>query len=186
MKNSIFLLLTLCFLCQCSCKKSILANDDDDNPPMTELEKLPPITSEGANTFGCLVNGEAWTPKGYIFPEANFDVYFSELGSHRLFIDMYRKENSDSLTEFMTMGLSMVGNTTTIDFTKNRNVTLTQFSPCIQHRKVLEENFNISKLDTISKIISGTFDFVVTVEDGESCQDTMYITDGRFDAVYRY
>ena len=25
---------------------------------------LPPATQTGASTFGCLVNGQAWTPKG--------------------------------------------------------------------------------------------------------------------------
>ncbi len=33
-------------------------------PPKTELEKLPPITQTGANTFGCLLNGVAFTPGG--------------------------------------------------------------------------------------------------------------------------
>jgi len=28
------------------------------------LEQLPPATQTGANTFGCLLNGEAWTPSG--------------------------------------------------------------------------------------------------------------------------
>lgn len=31
----------------------------DNDEPKTELEKLPPITQTGENTFGCLVNGEA-------------------------------------------------------------------------------------------------------------------------------
>lgn len=35
------------------------------NKPKTELEKLPPITQTGANTFGCLVNGRTWIPKGF-------------------------------------------------------------------------------------------------------------------------
>ena len=105
MKNSIFLLLTLCFLCQCSCKKSILANDDDDNPPMTELEKLPAITMEGANTFGCLVNGEAWTPKGYIFPESNFDVYYDGVFFDYLFIQMYNWDNNLPVSQTITLNV---------------------------------------------------------------------------------
>ena len=40
-----------------SCKKN--------KPQKTELEKLPPVTQTGANTFGCLINGKAFTPKGY-------------------------------------------------------------------------------------------------------------------------
>ena len=31
----------------------------------TPKEELPPITQEGKNTFGCLVNGKVWLPKGY-------------------------------------------------------------------------------------------------------------------------
>ena len=27
----------------------------------SELSKLPPITNFGAQTFGCLINGKAWT-----------------------------------------------------------------------------------------------------------------------------
>ncbi|MBS1557911.1 MAG: hypothetical protein JST69_04210 [Bacteroidetes bacterium] len=31
----------------------------NDPKPLTELEKLPPATQTGKNTFGCLVNGKA-------------------------------------------------------------------------------------------------------------------------------
>ena len=37
-----------------------------DKEPKTELEKLPPATQTGANTAGCLVNGVAFLPKGYL------------------------------------------------------------------------------------------------------------------------
>ncbi|HYG02765.1 MAG TPA: hypothetical protein VD927_09980 [Chryseosolibacter sp.] len=46
----------LAFLTGCNgCKL-----DDPQPAPKTELEKLPPATQEGKNTFGCLVNGMAW------------------------------------------------------------------------------------------------------------------------------
>lgn len=38
-------------------------SDCDRDEPKTELEKLPPITQEGKNTFGCLVNDIAWVTK---------------------------------------------------------------------------------------------------------------------------
>lgn len=49
--------LSLCLLLtQCSqCKK------DDPAPE----EQLPPATQTGANTLGCLVNGQPYTPGGY-------------------------------------------------------------------------------------------------------------------------
>lgn len=40
-----------------SCKK-------DDVPP---IEQLPAATQEGKNTFGCLVNGQVFKPKGSMF-----------------------------------------------------------------------------------------------------------------------
>jgi len=30
----------------------------------TAAEQLPPATQVGANTFGCLLNGKVWLPKG--------------------------------------------------------------------------------------------------------------------------
>ena len=38
-------------------------DDDSANP----LDQLPPATQTGANTFGCLINGEPFTPKGRLF-----------------------------------------------------------------------------------------------------------------------
>lgn len=58
-KYTTFLIVLLATtLLAASCKKD-KAQDD-----RTELEKLPPITQTGANTFGCLVNGKAWLPNG--------------------------------------------------------------------------------------------------------------------------
>ncbi|MEJ7914030.1 MAG: hypothetical protein WKF70_12800 [Chitinophagaceae bacterium] len=48
------LLLTVLFSFQCRKSKS-------------ELEQLPPATQTGAETFGCLVNGKAFKPKGSPF-----------------------------------------------------------------------------------------------------------------------
>ena len=41
------------------CKKT------ETNPLDAEIAKLPPITKEGKNTFGCLVNGKAVVPAFY-------------------------------------------------------------------------------------------------------------------------
>jgi len=53
MKNLILILLTTLTLSSC--------DKDEDKP---EIEKLPPVTQAGANTFGCLVDGQAFLPSG--------------------------------------------------------------------------------------------------------------------------
>lgn len=54
MKNLLLLFAVLLLLNSC---------DKEDNSK-TPLEQLPAQTTKGANTAGCLVNGEAFLPKG--------------------------------------------------------------------------------------------------------------------------
>ncbi|MFD2786908.1 hypothetical protein [Hymenobacter rubripertinctus] len=54
MKHATLLLAALLGLSQCKKK--------DPDP----LSQLPPATQTGANTFGCLIDGKAWTPKGRV------------------------------------------------------------------------------------------------------------------------
>ncbi|MEO7801559.1 MAG: hypothetical protein ABIR81_06155 [Ginsengibacter sp.] len=52
-----YIVLIFCFfLITASCKKNNTPTDED---------QLPPATQTGANTFGCLINGKVWLPKGY-------------------------------------------------------------------------------------------------------------------------
>ena len=57
MKTLLITILAASFLLSC--------NKDDDKP-IAEIDKLPPATQTGANTAGCLVNGEAFLPKGNV------------------------------------------------------------------------------------------------------------------------
>ncbi len=59
----ILLLAALLGLSQCKKK--------DPDP----VDQLPPATQTGANTFGCLVNGQAWTPNGND-STSNYTVYY--------------------------------------------------------------------------------------------------------------
>ena len=63
MKTKFLLYSSLLLLTQCSkCK-----NDPAPEPPKDPLALLPPETQTGQRTFGCLVNGQAWTPAGNPF-----------------------------------------------------------------------------------------------------------------------
>src|SRR5690606_10158538 len=52
--------------------------------PKTELEKLPPATQEGKNTFGCLVDGKAWVTRSSIDASAFYQEGVLSIGA---FID---------------------------------------------------------------------------------------------------
>ena len=52
-------LLSILSLALIGCFSSCNLFSSEDDEPKTELEKLPPLTTTGENTFGCLVNGEA-------------------------------------------------------------------------------------------------------------------------------
>jgi hypothetical protein len=59
------LLLLLLPLMAMQCKKDTIHSLNNTAPcapgdTLCELAKLPAITTTGANTFGCLLNGKAW------------------------------------------------------------------------------------------------------------------------------
>ena len=53
MKNLFFIAMFICFLNSCS-------KDDGSETP---ADTLPPITTNGANTAGCVINGKIIIPK---------------------------------------------------------------------------------------------------------------------------
>ena len=85
MKKTIFLLGILLLLIGCSKK---------DDPTLTPLEQLPPATKTGENTAGCLVNGEAFLPKGFS-PSGNLICYYINQKYLSLFIYNDKGENAE-------------------------------------------------------------------------------------------
>jgi hypothetical protein len=55
MKKTILTFLTILFLASCS--------KEDTPTPEDPLAKLPPETQTGANTFGCIINGQVFYPR---------------------------------------------------------------------------------------------------------------------------
>ena len=146
------------------------------------IDKLPPITQEGKNTFGCLVNGEAWIPKG-------------NNGTRNLYISYDPTWNNGAFT------------LSTYRITSNSNQGLTLFADNINYQKqftfhppvtsiILFDNnicyydrdnkeyrkgtLTITKLDVPNQIIAGTFEAILAKP---GC-DTVRITDGRFDMKF--
>ena len=184
MKNKTLLLYAAILLCFCfaQCKKT-------KDIPKTELEKLPPITQTGANTFGCLVDGVAWLPNG-TKPQnggPNIQVYVDPTFQGGAFYITGHKYQTPS--ELISIGS---GNCTNFGlFNLINNVNAASYSKTILGSTACflsSDDFgtfkygflNITRYDLASNVFSGTFEFKL-YNSQSLCGDTIRVTNGRFD-----
>jgi hypothetical protein len=183
--NSILLLILGLTLASSSCKKHIVK-------PADQLSLLPPATQTGANTFGCLVNGQAYVPKNrsilegpimqcnYIYLRGGY--YFNVSGGN---------DNSTAATAILVQ-------TDSLFVKEGQPLILREYatpgaasgtyaygaagnSGVVYHtNQSYNGQLNVTHLDTIKQIVSGTFYFTAINDKG----DTVKITDGRFDMHY--
>lgn len=178
MRNLLLILLTTFTLSCC--------NKDDDNKPKTELEKLPPATQTGAQTFGCLIDGKAFVPPkfGINAPRAFYQfvggaytlsfggstsgtpnlksVLIGAIDVPAIVTSSYQlkfEESGNFHSEYLIGGGTIFsGGTTNV----NPGILI------------------ITRFDPSNFIISGTFEFTVLDDNGNEIK----ITNGRFDMQY--
>ena len=167
-------ILLLCF-CFAQCKK---------NRPVikTELEKLPPITQTGANTFGCLLNGQAWIPKDN-YGQATFKLDADPTFQEGLFGVTAFKYYASGKFQQISIGSDSCTKSGSYLLGKPRNraqfldvgvpIMLMSGDSEISCTGVL----NIARYDLQNRVFSGTFEFLMYNNAG----DTVKITNGRFD-----
>ena len=149
---------------------------------LSPKEELPAATQKGLNTFGCLVNGEVWVPRGSINPSiSKFTFYYDD---ELLNIAATRTIGSKDIRQTMFLRVK--------DMADKGNYMLSNFEPggggysdinlsCYYETNSTQTGtLTITKLDTTNHIIAGTFAFTVWTEE---C-DTIRVTDGRFDIQY--
>lgn len=178
MKNLLLLLLTVFTLTCC---------DKDDDKPKTELEKLPPATQTGAQTFGCLIDGKAFVPPRFGTNSPNAFYQFVG-GAYTLGINASTSggPNLKSINiGCLDMPLITVNNYNLKEFISGnyfgeyREAAGFNFdgSSFLQDSGIL----SITRFDPINFIISGTFSFKAKdINTGEIIE----ITNGRFDMNY--
>ena len=178
MRPSLLWLVLACLLFT-TCKKN-------DNPnPADQGEQLPPITQEGKNTFGCLLNGQVWLPGGN-FGTPNFRVNYDpsyDGGTFDLRTYRYlRKDGTDE--QYIIMYANNIMTTGTYNFSniQQTNVSLNDRATSCYYDSRDELNyaigsFTITKFDETNRIIAGTFEFILAKP---GC-DTIRVTQGRFD-----
>ena len=175
MKKILLLLLTTFTLSCC--------NKDDDDQPKTELEKLPPATQTGANTFGCLLDGKAFLPGN--FPNSTNCFYQFVDGNYYFALAFSKRDSQNNI-----VGIDLATNAKQIF--QGETYQLFEYLPNNASGAYiygLFENFTnninsgelkITKLDEINHIVSGKFWFDVLDNNGVVHQ----IREGRFDSHY--
>ena len=170
MKNLFFLFSLSIFL--------FIACDDD----------LPEPTQNGANTFGCLINGEPWTPEVDGFNEVAIDAlfYLNSDGSAGLSILSIKDVNLDDRQsmrlDFFSENFEINSKYSFTDGIEWRDDQLAGNCVRIELDTNLHNEIYITHLNTADNIISGTFN--LTYREDE-CDKTIEITEGRFDVTYR-
>jgi len=176
------LLLLLTIITTFSC-----CNKNDDDQPTNPIDQLPPATQTGEQTFGCLINGEAFVPPSFgnnapgafyqfIGGAYTLGIHASTGGGTELksinlgCLDMPLIEETDyTMLEFATgnyFGEYRIGAGFVFDGSSSSGNPGT---------------LTITRFDQINFIISGTFSFEAKdINTGETIQ----ITNGRFDMNY--
>lgn len=173
--KKIFLLLLTSFAISC-------CNKDNDPQPVSELDKLPPATQTGANTFGCLLDGVAFLPDNlpnstnYFYQFTGGNYYFVIGASYHKNNDLYvvtLRTEKKQIFQGQTYDLyEWVDGNAIGNYTKNNLELYTSHSNT--------GKLTITKLNETNKIASGTFWFDIQDSNGIVHQ----IRDGRFDIQY--
>jgi Family of unknown function (DUF6252) len=146
-----------------------------------QKDPLPKPTQKGLNTFGCKINGEVWIPdgkKGAIPALKPIAGGFSKSGNNTFSIYLHTiKSNDQSL--LLSLPNAVVGDNFFSQTLPGR-INYAEFSDGnfvpFQTSSVNTGKVTITRADTVSKILSGTFEFV-----GGRGNEKVVVTEGRFD-----
>jgi hypothetical protein len=183
MKKNLIAIIIISFFCS-RCKKS------------APTPVLPAITETGANTFGCKVDGQIWVP--YIpcdaLPNGVLQFSYNIQPMHNTsFLPIFfvlsagTSENGSSyfdIQQNFSQGdhIYAAGNvydSLLIHFFGGPGADYQNYSS--RPGPNAPRYFQINKLDTLNKIISGTFSFTLYAPVGINGLDSIVVTEGRFD-----
>ncbi|MGI8583762.1 MAG: DUF6252 family protein [Chitinophagaceae bacterium] len=185
MKNNflhISLFFFFTFLTAASCKKP-----GSSNP----VDQLPPETQTGANTFGCLIDGEVFLPKGNPLAGPVKKAQYQFVGGKQGFgVSASQKQNDGSIKLVGIGGDSISLSVNTFDLTKSNTagkyyggyseISFSSTGNDFSTNDINRGQLVIKKFDTVNQIVSGTFWFDAKNASGQ----IVHITEGRFDMPY--
>ncbi len=148
-------------------------------------EQLPPATQTGAGTFGCLLNGQPWTPSGYDGRPNFILTYDSGYHGGALQIKCYHYTSGSTFQSiiFGAVNIAQIGiypfstpdnGISYFDTSLTAPCNLQSYSTPGTYRT---GSLTLTRFDLKAGIVSGTFNFKLYQP---GC-DTIKITQGRFD-----
>jgi hypothetical protein len=197
MKKITYLLLALALpIMAMKCDKDEPVEEKCNGDIACELAKLPPLTTEGKGTFGCLVNGKAWLPKGLNgWGGANIPEFYSSYNKSLGYYYLSANFLEEKIDEFISFHINSpiqlsqkkyVLNKTYPEFSSSRLVKCNGGDDCISVAYETDSsysgNFEFIFIDTTRQIVSGVFDFKAQATNG----DTIEVIEGRFDIQYEH
>ncbi|QKG59069.1 hypothetical protein GKZ68_20520 (plasmid) [Hymenobacter sp. BRD128] len=161
------------------CKKI----DPTPPPTVSQLDLLPLATQTGQRTFGCLVNGQAWTPAGSPFAGPLFTAQYY---NNQLTLVATRGivKNGQTISDLIQLNINRIDSpgqyilsrpdTSFVNY-HNLVANCTYYTDATHPATVV-----ITKLDLVNRIVSGTFAFTLETP---ACGKVV-VTDGRFDSRF--
>ena len=158
------------------CEKPLFQPNKDDTE---EPEELPPITTTGENTSGCLVNGEVWLPAG---PD-RYNRGVDENTGQFIFTASKARYQNDGIYEIVGLnGTVSVSSRVTKNFFLSCSTSSETLFTGYRMDSVFDNSLEFLRIDTEANIASGTFEFTAVNE--YPPYDTVHVTQGRFDFNY--
>ena len=185
MKNLILILIATFSLSCC--------NKDENKTP---IEQLPPATTTGANTAGCLVNGVAFLPKGSSQFGPTLSCFYQQLqDGYHLGLSIVEKGTNENGQVVISLNPNeLVENRTYILVAKvydSNNDNISNFGEfaidsninsgiLYRTKNSFSGELKITKLNTQLRIISGTFWY----DAYDVNSNKVEVREGRFDMRY--
>ena len=153
-----------------------------EKEPLDTLDELVPATQEGANTLGCLIDGEVFYNRGGSLSTQDIVANSASIPYERVGIigkDLTEWGNAKSVI----VEVHPIEEGVSVPINSFAAYSIGSGSNNIDYTIDLNEPYAISAtyLNLSQRIISGTFNFTVV---DTLTQDRKVITDGRFDVRY--
>jgi len=153
-----------------------------ENKPLPD--ELPPLTTNGENTFGCFIDGEIFVPtiRRYVGPDGlcTQKTHITDFPLYPAYYFLFSACRAAAISDTVS-DIKITINVKNIKTISDYNIFLaitkyrSSYYYCDSTR---EGEIEIVYLDTINKIISGTFNFTAI---DRVTEKIISVTDGRFD-----